>query len=126
MDTDDNLKIPWKISRDIKNRGYSIENIIKQIKNRKDDFNKYIKPQKENADIIISFYTDKVFNIDTFIIGETLNVYLKIGVKTYIKSYEDFPIIKTEYDNGFLFLYFESMNNYNELIKRFIHCFYKT
>lgn len=124
MDTDDNLKIPWKISRDIKHRGYSIQNIIKQIENRKEDFIKYIQPQRENADIIISYYTDKPFDTNTFIVDEKFNIYLKIGIKKYIACYDNFPTIKKEYDNGFIFLYFAKMNNYDDIIKQFIQYFY--
>jgi uridine kinase len=58
MDTDDNLKIPWKMNRDIQNRGYSLEKILNQIKARKSDFLKYIYPQRELADIIIRMYTN--------------------------------------------------------------------
>lgn len=58
MDTDEKLKTKWKIERDTKKRGYTLEQILNQINNRKSDYQKYIKPQKEKADIIISFLLD--------------------------------------------------------------------
>ena len=120
MDTDDNLKIPWKINRDIQKRGYSVTDILNQIEHRRQDFEKYIKPQRENADIIISFYTNKQFSLDTFILNEQLPVYLKIGIKQHLNLYEKLPIIKTEYDNRFIFFYFDYNHDYNTLIKSFI------
>jgi uridine kinase len=84
--------VPWKISRDIKKRAYSIEKIIEQINNRKEDFNKYILPQKNKADIIINFYTDKLFNVDNFIPDEKLNIFLRIGISN------NFNINKTHCD----------------------------
>jgi uridine kinase len=58
MDTDENLKIPWKMKRDVQNRGYSLEKILNQIETRKSDFMKYIYPQRDLADIIIRMYTN--------------------------------------------------------------------
>jgi uridine kinase len=78
MDTDDKLKIPWKINRDTIKRGYSEETILKQINYRKNDYQLYILPQKINSDIIINFFLNQnktnlkigisnKFNFDIFI-----------------------------------------------------------
>jgi uridine kinase len=56
IDTDEELKKKWKIERDVKERGHTLENVIKQIENRKVDFKKYILPQKYKSDFIIQFY----------------------------------------------------------------------
>lgn len=58
MDPDNLLKTKWKIDRDVKERGYTNSKVIDQINSRKEDYNKYILPQKENSDIIINFYCD--------------------------------------------------------------------
>jgi len=55
MDTDRELIKKWKIKRDVEERGYSIEKVLKQIKTREMDYEEYIKNQKDNADIIINF-----------------------------------------------------------------------
>ena len=61
MDTMKELNMLWKIKRDIKKRGYTVEKVLKSIEDRKKDFIEYILPQKKNADIIINFYTnDKI------------------------------------------------------------------
>lgn len=119
IDTDNNLRIPWKINRDVKKRGYSIEKIFKQIEDRMVDYEKYIYPQKEKADIIISFYTDKLFDITTFQLNDNINVYLKIGIhKKYnlnnFISKLKFDKIEQEYD--FFYLYFNNIDNYEKNI----------
>jgi uridine kinase len=123
MDTDDNLRIPWKIKRDVINRGYSIEKIYKQILDRNNDFEKYIKIQKTQSDIIICLYTDTIFNIENFDINFEANIYLKIGVKSIysLSNFTDKLIIdKFELVNNFYYLYFKNANNYYEIIKTII------
>lgn len=129
MDTDDNLRIPWKIKRDIQNRDYSIDKIIKQIKYREEDFIKFIYPQKKEADIIISLFTDKVFDINNFSIDDDIKVYLKIGVReTYninklnTKNFYK-KIIYNEYES-FVFIYFEDINDYDNIIKTIVLNYY--
>ncbi len=62
LDPDIKLLKYWKIKRDVSERGYSIVQVLKSIKNREVDTIKYIKPQRNFADVIISFSTDKDFN----------------------------------------------------------------
>jgi uridine kinase len=59
MDTDRELIKKWKIKRDVEERGYSVEKVLKQIETREKDYEEYIKNQKNNADIIINFCKDK-------------------------------------------------------------------
>jgi len=56
LDTDRELIKKWKIKRDVIERGYSLEKVLKQIELREKDYNAYILYQKKNADIIIQFY----------------------------------------------------------------------
>jgi len=62
MDTDRNLIKYWKVQRDVKERGYSITKVLNQMKIREDDYEKYIKTQKNVADIVIQFYTPSFQN----------------------------------------------------------------
>jgi uridine kinase len=123
MDTDDNLRIPWKVKRDIHKRGYTIEKIMKQINDRKLDFDTYIYPQREQADLIINFYTDNEFNIDTFDINETNRVFLRIGIKEehnikdIITKLEVHQFVK---EDKFIFLYFNENYDYETIIKTII------
>lgn len=56
VDTDEDLRIAWKIKRDKEERGYTQEKILSQIEARSEDAKKYIKPQKEYADLIINYH----------------------------------------------------------------------
>lgn len=56
LDTDRELIKKWKIERDVNERGYSLDKVLKQIESREKDYNEYIMQQKENANIIIQFY----------------------------------------------------------------------
>jgi uridine kinase len=120
MDTDDNLKIPWKIKRDILKRGYTIEKIYRQIIDRKNDYQMYIQIQREKADVIINLYTDTLFDINNFDINYVPNVYLKVGINNNYSLTNIISKLNVEKINivdKFCYLYFKDMNNYEEIIK---------
>lgn len=56
MDTDIRLRTEWKIKRDTVKRGKTEQEVINQIDSRKDDYVKYVEPQKDSSDIIVNFY----------------------------------------------------------------------
>jgi len=45
----------WKINRDTRERGQSLGQVVDSMEKRRPDSDKYIKPQKDNCDIIIRF-----------------------------------------------------------------------
>ncbi len=53
LDISDEVKIAWKIQRDMAERGHRYEDILAAINARRPDFDAYIEPQKEFADIVI-------------------------------------------------------------------------
>jgi len=53
LDISDDVKLNWKIQRDMEERGHSLESIMASIDARKPDFDAYIEPQKAFADYII-------------------------------------------------------------------------
>ena len=111
VDTDDNLRIPWKIKRDISKRGYTIEQIVNQINMRKSDFDKYIYPQREKSDIIIHYYTDIVFDINTFSVENPINFFTRIGIRDHIdltKIISLLQISRLQKEGSFIFLYFST------------------
>lgn len=57
LDISDEVKFAWKIQRDMKERGHSLESIKQSIEARKPDFDAYIDPQKAKADLIIQVRT---------------------------------------------------------------------
>ncbi len=57
MEPDEQLRIWWKVKRDIAKRGYSPQQVIEQLKKREEDSLKYIRSQAANADMIVSFFS---------------------------------------------------------------------
>lgn len=55
VETDDNLRVHWKLSRDTSERGHTEQEIRQQIESRKQDTEKFIAPQKNYADWIIRY-----------------------------------------------------------------------
>jgi phosphoribulokinase len=53
---DDELKYHWKVQRDVAQRGYLLEEVIRQIVERQADFRAFIEPQRAFADRIVRFY----------------------------------------------------------------------
>eukprot|EP00560_Eucampia_antarctica_P007907 CAMPEP_0197826010 /NCGR_PEP_ID=MMETSP1437-20131217/3017_1 /TAXON_ID=49252 ORGANISM="Eucampia antarctica, Strain CCMP1452" /NCGR_SAMPLE_ID=MMETSP1437 /ASSEMBLY_ACC=CAM_ASM_001096 /LENGTH=382 /DNA_ID=CAMNT_0043426253 /DNA_START=63 /DNA_END=1211 /DNA_ORIENTATION=- len=53
LDISDDVKLNWKVQRDMEERGHSLESILESIEARKPDFDAYIAPQKKDADLII-------------------------------------------------------------------------
>ncbi len=56
LDPDPELRIAWKIKRDMSKRGYTRAEVIKQLEERRYDSEHYVMPQREKADVVISFY----------------------------------------------------------------------
>ncbi|MGF1714582.1 hypothetical protein L4D08_06710 [Photobacterium chitinilyticum] len=75
MDPEESLRRHWKIERDTKHRGYSIEKIIDQIESRMFDAKKYIYPQRKYADIIFSYFSSGKLQL-----GEDVSLSLRIMV----------------------------------------------
>ena len=122
MNTDDNLRISWKIKRDVLKRGYSIEKIYNQIKERENDFCKYIKPQKDFADIVICFYTNVTFVFENYNINDEIPYFLKIGIKSSykIENLKSDEISKIETISNYTYVYFNYYSNYDNIIKNMI------
>jgi phosphoribulokinase len=53
LDISDEVKINWKIQRDMAERGHTYDDVIAAINSRKPDFSAYIEPQKGHADVVI-------------------------------------------------------------------------
>jgi phosphoribulokinase len=53
LDISPDVKLNWKIQRDMEERGHSLESIMASIEARKPDFDAHIDPQKKLADMII-------------------------------------------------------------------------
>ncbi|MBF2047422.1 phosphoribulokinase [Leptolyngbya sp. NK1-12] len=65
LDIDDEVKIAWKIQRDMAERGHTYEDVLAQIESRRPDFNAYIDVQKQYADAVIQVLPTKLIPNDT-------------------------------------------------------------
>jgi phosphoribulokinase len=46
----------WKVKRDTRKRGYEPEQVLKQLDQREPDSDAFIRPQRQWADVVVSFY----------------------------------------------------------------------
>mmetsp|Transcript_11949 Transcript_11949/g.19809 ORF Transcript_11949/g.19809 Transcript_11949/m.19809 type:complete len:394 (-) Transcript_11949:96-1277(-) len=53
LDISPDVKLNWKVQRDMEERGHSLESIMASIEARKPDFDAYIDPQKQFADMVV-------------------------------------------------------------------------
>jgi phosphoribulokinase len=60
LDIDDEVKIAWKIQRDMAERGHTYEDVLASINARRPDFDAYIDPQKQYADVVIQILPTKL------------------------------------------------------------------
>jgi phosphoribulokinase len=52
----ESLRATWKIKRDTRKRGYNEEQVMEQLRQREPDSEAFIRPQRQWADMIVSFY----------------------------------------------------------------------
>jgi phosphoribulokinase len=65
LDIDDEVKIAWKIQRDMAERGHTYEDVLAAINSRRPDFEAFIDPQKAHADVVIQILPTKLIKDDT-------------------------------------------------------------
>ncbi len=64
LDISDEVKINWKIQRDMAERGHTYEDVLASINARRPDFSAYIEPQKEYADVVIQILPTQLLKDD--------------------------------------------------------------
>ncbi|MBD1849790.1 phosphoribulokinase [Leptolyngbya sp. FACHB-711] len=65
LDIDDEVKIAWKIQRDMAERGHTYDDVLAAINSRRPDFEAYINPQKQYADVVIQVLPTQLIPNDT-------------------------------------------------------------
>lgn len=74
LDPPEDLRTAWKIKRDTTKRGYTADQVRAEMKKREADTLKYIRPQREHADIVVRFHPDE--GIEPENAGPNLNAQL--------------------------------------------------
>ena len=87
LDISDEVKIKWKIQRDMAERGHTYDDILASINARKPDFTAYIEPQRQYADVVIQVLPTELVKDDEE--GKILRVRLvqKEGVENFEPVY---------------------------------------
>jgi len=60
IDPEYEVRKEWKVKRDVGERGYSIEDVLREMKLRRVDYKKYVEPQKRRAEIIVKIRRDRL------------------------------------------------------------------
>ncbi len=84
LDIDDEVKIAWKIQRDMAERGHTYEDVLAAINSRRPDFEAYIDPQKQHADVVIQILPTRLIPNDT----ERNVLRVRLVQKDNVKSFE--------------------------------------
>jgi phosphoribulokinase len=58
----ESLRSSWKIKRDTSKRGYNEEQVIEQLRKREPDSEQFIRPQRQWADVVVTFYPSEEEN----------------------------------------------------------------
>ncbi len=56
LDPEPDLRVAWKIQRDVAKRGYTKEQVLAELEARRPDVEAYIQPQRRYADLVVRFY----------------------------------------------------------------------
>ena len=96
IDTEEKLRIHWKLTRDLEKRNHSLDKILEQIKSREQDTIKYIRPQKKFSDLIIKFYSLGKFKVGDK--SKRINLGLKLSFDSNISLDKLFNQIDDEID----------------------------
>jgi len=84
IEPDETLRTYWKIKRDITERGYTVGKVLEQLKAREKDSHKFIRPQKQFADMIIQFVPVYEIDFDNLDLDQDIECKLMITVNNSI------------------------------------------
>lgn len=56
LEPDEDLRIRWKIQRDMAKRGYTREEVLASLEKRKEDSPAFIHPQRKYGDMVVTFF----------------------------------------------------------------------
>jgi phosphoribulokinase len=59
LEPEETLRHRWKLERDVFERGYSPAEVVRELKRRAPDARRYVRPQRDFADIVVRFHRDR-------------------------------------------------------------------
>ncbi|XP_010943454.1 phosphoribulokinase, chloroplastic [Elaeis guineensis] len=87
LDISDEVKFAWKTKRDMAERGHSLHSIKASIEARKLDFDAYVDPQKQYADVVIEVLPTQLIPDDNERKVLRVRLVMKEGVKYFNPVY---------------------------------------
>jgi phosphoribulokinase len=66
------LRATWKIKRDTAKRGYTSDQVLEQLQKREPDSEAFIRPQRQWADVIVTFYPSSEESQDDLLLNVQL------------------------------------------------------
>jgi phosphoribulokinase len=66
------LRSTWKIKRDTRKRGYTEDQVIEQLRQREPDSEAFIRPQRQWADVVVTFYPSNNGEQDDLLLNVSL------------------------------------------------------
>jgi phosphoribulokinase len=72
----EDMRKVWKIKRDTTRRGYTVEQVLAVLERREADSRRFIRPQREYADIVVKFHPPPLVPLED--VGPHLNVRLTL------------------------------------------------
>jgi len=119
LEPDESLRIFWKIKRDVLERGYTKEQVLKSIEERDADAIKYIIPQRDYAHIVIKivsldFLEDHAENLN---FEPRLKMTCRLDNSLFLEdlcdllSKENGAVVKLYYDEDLMYQNFEYYGN---------------
>ena len=101
LDTENKLRNYWKIKRDVAERKYQKESVVKSIIDREQDNIKFIEPQKQFADLIIRYELIDDLNSEQLIDEADMRVKFfadnSINFENLIFDLERIPTLKLQH-----------------------------
>lgn len=64
LDLSNEVKVAWKVQRDMAERGHKYEDVLASIESRRPDFEAYIDPQKQHADVTVEILPTQLVDND--------------------------------------------------------------
>ncbi|WP_448563108.1 hypothetical protein [Trichothermofontia sp.] len=68
----ESLRADWKIRRDTLKRGYTREQVLEQLRQWEDDSEQFIRPQRQWANVVVTFYPPSAESQDDLLLNVRL------------------------------------------------------
>jgi phosphoribulokinase len=88
----EDLRTLWKVKRDTRKRGYTEAQVMAEMLKREPDSDAFIRPQRQWADVVVSFYPGEASQLDELLLNVRLVLRPTIphpDLSTLVRNVED-------------------------------------